>query len=194
MRARELMTVLDECDALLDIHASNTKMATPFVICEDNSLELAKKLNFSIISTGWNNIEPGATDGYMLLAGKPGLCIECGSVFEIEKNLETSKDSIIKYLQYFGVVDNKTPNSDVYKRYVHVHKIVIKEKEDEEIFFSKDYKDFELLKDGENFVTIDSKKYYAEEGDCIIFPRANVEIGSEIFILGKEIKKIVTAK
>ena len=105
MRARDLMIILNECDALLDIHASNTKIATPFIICENNALELAKKLNFSIISTGWNNIEPGATDGYMFLAGKPALCIECGSVSETKKNLNIAKDSIKKYLQYFGILN-----------------------------------------------------------------------------------------
>lgn len=189
IRARELMAILNECDALLDIHASNTKIATPFIICEYNVLELAEKLNFSIISTGWNNIESGGTDGYMFLMGKQALCIECGSVFEMKKNIAIAKDSIKKYLQYFGIINGKISNSNIPKRYISVYKTIIKENKNDKIIFSKDYKDFELLESGAAFVNIGEKSYYAKKGDCIIFPRTNTEIGSEIFILGKENKE-----
>ena len=59
VRARELMALLDECDALLDIHSSNSREATPFIICEEDGLAIAETLDFPIVSTGWDALEPG---------------------------------------------------------------------------------------------------------------------------------------
>src|SRR6185369_17926132 len=38
-RARELMKMLDKCDALLDLHMFYDDDGVPFVICEDNALD-----------------------------------------------------------------------------------------------------------------------------------------------------------
>ena len=49
-RARELMNVLDDCDALLDLHMFYDK-GKPFAICEENALQVAKLFDVAIIST-----------------------------------------------------------------------------------------------------------------------------------------------
>ena len=122
--------------------------------------------------------------------GKQALCIECGSVFEMGKNISLAKDSIKKYLQYFKIINGKPLNSKISKINIHVYKTVVRKKGNEKIVFSKKYKDFELLKDNEIFVSIDKKSYIAKNGDYIIFPRKNAKVENEIFILGKEQNKL----
>ncbi|HMB66193.1 MAG TPA: succinylglutamate desuccinylase/aspartoacylase family protein, partial [Patescibacteria group bacterium] len=96
-RAKELMPILDECDALLDLHASNNKEATPFVICGEDCRDIVGIFDFDIISFGWDDIEPGSTDGYMYHQGKPGICLECGSVYQSEENFDLAYDSALRF-------------------------------------------------------------------------------------------------
>lgn len=77
-RAEELMEYLDKSDAMLDIHSSASPSSIPFVICEPHSFEVARTLPVSIISYGWDALEPGGTDHYMNRQNKIGICIECG--------------------------------------------------------------------------------------------------------------------
>jgi succinylglutamate desuccinylase len=183
VRARELMGIFDECDALLDIHSSNSRETTPFAVCEGKALELVKKMDFEIVSAGWDALEPGSTDGYLHRNGKVGICIECGSVFETEKNLLRAKNSLLQFLQYFGLIDEAVPYAKTLQRHILAHKVA--HKKTENFSFAKDYKDFEPLTTGEIFARDGDTEYVAEKGDCIIFPRPNTKIGSEAFILGK---------
>jgi succinylglutamate desuccinylase len=179
------MSVFDECDALLDIHSSNSRETTPFAVCEGNAMKLVKKMDFEIVSAGWDALEPGSTDGYLHQSGKVGICIECGSVFETEKNLSRAKNSLLQFLQYFGLINETVPYGKTFQRHIQVHKVA--HKKTENVSFVKEFKDFELLTAGKVFARDGDTEYVAEVGDCVIFPRPNTAIGSEVFILGKEI-------
>ncbi len=185
MRARELMGILDECDALLDIHSSNSKDATPFVICEADGMVLAATLDFPIVTTGWDRVEPGAADGYMFQCGKPGVCIECGSVFTIGDNLVRAQDSIRQFLEHFGISSEGTPQIQRTQRHIQVYFAALRQSEQ---LVMKEFADFEPLVSGEVFARDGQTEYVAKEGDCIIFARPNAAIGAEAFILGKERK------
>jgi CheY-like chemotaxis protein len=52
IRARELMQVLDGCDALLDLHMFYDKKNKPFVICEDNA-DIVTILKMQIEEAGY---------------------------------------------------------------------------------------------------------------------------------------------
>ena len=148
-RARELMTLLDSCDALLDVHASNTPDSVPFVIYGDPATEFVQTLDFNIVSTGWDDVEPGATDGYMLKQNKPGICIECGYIAEADKYVSLVRDSMLKFLTFYGALGGEVEGSSVEKRLFHVYKALIKE--DESFEYSKQYSDFEFLPAGTCF-------------------------------------------
>ncbi len=182
-RARELMPILDECDVLLDLHASPTKKTTPFVICERNSLDIVKNLDFEIISFGWNDIEPGATDGYMLKQGKIGICLECGSWHESENNINLAEQSVYQFLQYFGVIQEREKFSRRQQKFLQVQKAVLKETNNFNFFRS--FYDFERLKENELIATDGEKEYRAKKNECIIFANPKKKIGEEVFILGK---------
>ncbi len=71
------MEILDRSDALLDVHCSINLDTTPFAIA-DNGFDIVKNMNFGIVATGFDDVEPGAADGYMKNNNKIGICVECG--------------------------------------------------------------------------------------------------------------------
>lgn len=185
-RARELMKILDECDALLDLHASTSRKSIPFVICEKNSFDLAKKMDFGIISFGWNKIEPGAADGYMHELKKPAFCLECGSVFGIKKNIQLAEKSTYQFLQHFGCIKKNVSIKKRKQKIIKVTKAV--KKTSGKFFFLRELNDFDELKYKEIFASDGRKKYFAGKNELIIFPNAKIQIGSEAFIIGKEVE------
>jgi len=101
-RAQFLKTYLDKADVLLDVHSSFTQGAKPFVLCENNALEVAKNLPFDLMVSGFDEVEPGGTDYYMNKAGKIGICAECGYLgnpISISANFDD--DSIVALLLHF---------------------------------------------------------------------------------------------
>lgn len=183
-RAKRLMKILDRCDALLDLHASNTKNSTPFIICEKNAFDLARKMNFGIVSSGWNAIEPGATDGYMLQNHKVALCLECGSVHSHRSNIALAEKSVYQFLQYFGCIGKQVPYNSRKQRLVKVNRAV--HKKTDGFYFAKKFDDFHVLKSEELIACDGKREYIATDNQVIIFPNPNKNIGEEVFILGRE--------
>ncbi|MGB0757541.1 MAG: succinylglutamate desuccinylase/aspartoacylase domain-containing protein [Patescibacteria group bacterium] len=182
-RVAELMAILDTCDALLDIHASTSKDPTPFIICEKKSFEVAERMNFGIISYGWDEIEPGAADGYMHQKNKIGVCIECGSIHDNKKHVHLAIQSIYQFLYHFKCTTQRVDFSMHKKKIVKVNKAIIKPSN--KFVFTKAYSDFEVLKNGTVFATDGNTSYTAGQNECIIFPNSNALIGTEACILGK---------
>lgn len=185
-RARELMKIFDQCDALLDLHASNSRRTIPFIICEQEASALARKMAFPIVSSGWDRLEGGAADGYMHRQHKPALCLECGSVYDADNNRRLAENSIYQFLYYFGLIDQVIPYSSQRQRRINVYNIACKRTA--ALSFSREFSDFEQLEMGKIFARDGEIEYRGAEGDCIIFPRPNGPLGSEAFILGKEFK------
>lgn len=182
-RAKELMPILDECDALLDLHASNNKEATPFIICGEDCREIVKIFDFGIVSFGWDDIEPGATDGYMYNQGKPGICLECGSVYQSEENSDLAYNSALQFLNYFGAISRPVEYNRKPQKVVQVFQAPKKKTND--FSFVKEFADFEELIPGQVFARDGQEEYVAKENECIIFPNSDKRIGDEVFVLGR---------
>lgn len=185
-RARELMKILDESDALIDLHASNNKNSTPFAICEEDIFELVEKFNVPIMSSGWDSIEPGGSDGYMFNCGKPAVCLECGYAGDGSKYEKLAEESVYKFLSFYGAIGS-IDMMDVKKKHIKVYKVITKSSES--LKFVKQFSDFENLEEGIIFAHDDKESYVATKDDIIIFPNLTGPIGSEACILGKEIKE-----
>lgn len=179
--ARELMSLLDSVDALLDVHASNTPGATPFVIYEEPAEDFVRYLEFDIVSTGWVDVEPGATDEYMYRQGKPGICIECGYIKAGDEHRSLASKSIRTFLSYYGAIDEPLPAPRT-QRHLQVHTALIKEHESFEYY--RQYADFESLPSGTSFAKDESQEYRVEEESVIIFATQKA-VGDEVGILGK---------
>ena len=182
-RARELMQLLDGCDALLDLHASSSDKSTPFIICEPPSFAIAKLFGVPLISTGWDAIEPGATDGYMFRQNKVGICVECYGKAELETGVALAKECILRFLAYFGVIDYDYQPPSQEPRLFCAQAAIKKQTDD--FSFARTFVDFETLVPGELIATDGGQKYFAQPGDVLLFPDAKCKIGDEVFVLGR---------
>lgn len=180
-RARELMGLLDTVDALLDVHASNTPEATPFVIYGAPAEPFVPYLDFDIVSTGWDDVEPGATEGYLLRQGKPGICIECGYINDGGKYGTLAQDSIRAFLTFYGAIAGDLGPARKQRRF-HAYKALIKE--DESFEYYKQYADFESLPAGTCFARDAQKEYCVDEDSAIVFA-TNKKVGDEACVLGR---------
>lgn len=179
-RARELMKLLDGCDALVDLHGYNGPENSPFIIADTPGFDLAKQLEFRhVIRMG--SIGRGGTDYYMSSKGKVGLCLECGSNFHPEKYVELAKDSVKRTLSYFGLTPAKSTYDTTKQDYYEIEQIVKRETDDFE--FDREYSNFDRLNPGQQFARDGQKSYIAKENQYIIFPRSNQVIGEEAFII-----------
>ncbi len=180
-RARILMKLLDECDALLDIHSYNSVTGNQFAICEKNTLRVVGNMNFPIVVSNFSNMGHG-TDGYMFKKGKIGLCIECGTSNSATKFLPVAEKSIYQFLQYFGCIDDVVKKDDVKQLYLKANRMIFKKTS--AFRFVRNFKDFEKLPYGKIFAT-DGKdiSYRAGKSEHIMFPRPQVKIGGEVCII-----------
>ena len=183
-RARELMAVLDHCDALLDLHAFNDKEGEPFIICEDNSLEIATKLDPPLISTNWSEAEPGGTDTYMYKTNKVGICLECGPLSKAEEFKPLAIKSVYQFLKFYGLINSDVEYSTTLKRIIKASEAVMRRSEDFKL--DPNLKSFQKLRAGQVIGSQDGKEFVAKDGDYIIFPRPQAQIGAEAFIIGRE--------
>ncbi|HEY4963168.1 MAG TPA: succinylglutamate desuccinylase/aspartoacylase family protein [Candidatus Saccharimonadales bacterium] len=184
-RARELMTVLDSCDALLDLHMFYDDDGAPFVICEDNAIDLASKLDVGIISTNWTRTEPGGSDGYMYLKGKIGLCVECGPITLANEYTGFAINVIYQFLKYFNMADYPVTFSDIPKRYIRAKETIYKTSN--EFKLTSGLHNFDALRPNQLIATKGEQKYLARKGECIIFPHYSARVGEEAYILGQEL-------
>ena len=182
-RALELMNILDKCDALLDLHSFTDPNGEAFAICEKNSFKIAEKFNVPVISSGWNDIEPGGTDGYMYENNKIGICLECGPHNQ-DKTIDVARQAIEVFLSHFGCIKSDIKLKRKSKRYIEACKVIFRRHDN--FSFSKEYKNFDKLAAAKVFAKDGDIKYSAEEGDCIILPTPNEPIGGEVCVLGRE--------
>lgn len=185
-RATILMNILDKCEALLDIHASNSKKTTPFVIT-DNGFEITKHMSFEIVATGFDEIEPGATDGYMKSRGKIGICLECGYSGEGEKNSSLAYKSILQFLQYFNVIEETVDKDNISQRILHVDEVQKVTSKDFDVV--REFADFETLPKGTLLAKEKDKQFITDKERVILFGRPGKPVGAEAYILGSWITK-----
>jgi succinylglutamate desuccinylase len=182
-RALELMPVLANADALLDIHSSGTKGSTPFAICEPESFSVTERLPFTIISSGWDAVEPGGTDYFVNKSGGLGITIECGFHDDFDA-IERAKAAIYAFLAAMGLIKEKKNVSAADKRYIEVYDLY---KTQVDFQPAREFSDFESMQAGE-LIGIDGNSEIIATEDClVVFVRNRNGPGEEAFILGREL-------
>lgn len=184
--ARQLMTLLDNCDALLDLHGYNGEEDRPFLICEKESLDLASRLDFGVVSSGWSAAEPGGTDGYMHAQNKIAICAECGSNFHPEKYVDLAKKTIKQFLGYFEIISTVPKSAGRKQSRIQVNRFI--KKTSKQFKFDQEYQNFDQLVPNKIFATDGRLTHKAGQNEFIIFPRPNTEIGHEATVIGSLIK------
>jgi len=181
-RAVELMSILDESDALLDLHACNNPKTQPFAIT-DNGLDVVAKMRFPIVATNFDTIEPGATDGYMLQQDKIGICLECGYVGDSKKMWGLAYASTMQFLQYFDAVNTTVPYYNLDQKILKVTSEQIVPNESFKLADS--FKDFQDIPKGTLIATDSNKEYKAEKNQVILFAVQNKKPGEEAYVIGE---------
>lgn len=180
-RARQLMKILDKCDALLDLHMFY-EPGEPFVICDEDSLDVAAALPIITVSTGWAAVEPGATDGYMLSQGKQALCVECGGISEAKERVSFAEECVWRFLQFYGLITTKHKPQQYSQQIVAVKRA--QHKTSENFVLLPGFKDFQALTEGQLIAMDDGREFRAGENECIIFPHYRARVDEEAYIIG----------
>jgi len=180
-RSRELMPLLMEADAVLDIHSSGTRDTIPFAIASHKSLASAEALGFPLVSYGWDSIEPGGTDDFAERYGAEGICIECGH-HEDPEATELAERSIYRFLALQGATDvagTWTPPAP--ERRVRVNNVY---KTMHDFSPAQMYRDFAPVQKGDIIGTDNGLAVNVPEDGVVIFVRERKGPGEEAFIFG----------
>jgi len=176
---KELVKILEEADALLDVHASTSKKTTPFIICEKNSYGLVKCFPFKYVCSGFDDSHPGDSEGFMNRVGKRGIGIECGYLGD-KKSIEVAKDAIITFLTKTGSIKGKKPQ-DSAKEFLHTM-IIFKNRAP--IFkLAREFPDFEELPTRTIIGFDGEEKIFGERGDFLLFAKNADAPNKECFVI-----------
>lgn len=182
-RARELMAVLDQCDALLDLHMFYSDGNTePFAICEEPSIDVASVFDLPLIATNFTNVEKGGSDGYMFLNGKVGICVECGPISQSDELKDYAAKTVYQFLQYYDMIEPQVALSDKPKKILKALYAV--KKDTETITLEPGFKNFDSLSEDQLIAVDGSKQYLAKKNECILFPHYSARVGEELYIIG----------
>ncbi|MFA6536224.1 MAG: succinylglutamate desuccinylase/aspartoacylase family protein [Candidatus Paceibacterota bacterium] len=183
-RARTLMRILDKADAFLDLHAFSDRKGSPFVIGEKDSYDLARKMDFQFVISGWDKFDIGSTDGYMRSLGKPAICLELGPNSKAKKYLPLAIKSVRQFLEYYGATKSRQQKEPRQRQiYSKLQKRVCKDSAN--FKFSKTYYTCALLKAGTIFATSGNLKYRAGRNSQILFPNQKAATGDEACLIAK---------
>lgn len=181
-RSRELMPLLAEADMVLDIHSSGTVDSTPFAICDRTRIAETCALPFSLLSYGWDVLEPGGTDDFVTGNGGYGVCIECGYHDDVEA-VARARTSIYAFLNLAGAIQHVPDCTTVSAQHeievLHIHKTNCN------FVPNKFFSDFEPVSSGMVIGTDGEDEVKAPFDGVVIFVRSRQSSGEEAFILGR---------
>lgn len=184
-RAKELMVILDECEAVLDIHSYNSQSGAQFSFCEPNGYDIIKRMDFPIIVSRHKpdpKMYSTTVMGYMNRTGGIGICIECGTSNKPDEFVDVALKSAYQFLQYFENIEQRIPYDNVPQQLIKNDRMLYKKNEN--FRFIKEFMDFEPLPAGAIFAYDGDDALVAGENECIIFPRPNVPVGGEVCLIG----------
>lgn len=187
VRSRELMPILAEADALLDIHSSTTLDTVPFVICEPHSYQVVQSLPVGVVVSGIDLLHPTGTDAYVNQMGGRGICIECGSHND-PRAVTVAKEAIYEFLSVFGVIESREEGEQCVKRYIKADQIY---KSKSEFTLAKNFPEFAHINQGEVVGYDGGREVYADKPGVILFPQNCTEQGQEAFVFGEEVSIVL---
>lgn len=159
-RAKEIMTLLDESDYLLDLHSTSGK-SEPFLFSEEYCLDIAKNLGVSDIVVGWADIWEKSiltdNEGYMHANGKTGFTLEAGS-HDNKAWKEVCYKASLNFLSYFNNIDKKYIQKSEKLFMVKLNDVYIAQSDT--VKYSK--------KNIENFDTFDKNSEIFSDGDFVM--------------------------
>lgn len=179
-RSQVLKGYMDQADALLDVHASNTPDSKPFIICDKRLNPIAKYLPFDLVVNGFNEIQPGGTESYMDAKGSFGICIECGYVND-KDSTNIAERAILAFLAERGHIDQEKVTYP--QSVIEVDELYLTKTNGFKI--ERQFDDFEKMTKGQLIGIDGDESVFARKDGVIIFARSRNGIGEEGFVFGE---------
>lgn len=181
-RALYLKTFLDQCDVLLDVHASSNPESKQFIIAERNSDRITDLLPIKTVVYGFDTVEPGGTDYYMNSIGKIGICVECG-VIGSDKALDTAVQTILTFLIVQGHILGDAEKTE--KERMQMYDLYLTKTDSFKL--RKKLPDFAEIKKGQVIGRDGKVEVKAPKDGIILFAHNREQKGAEAFLLGTKV-------
>ncbi len=179
-RAKTIIKHLNKSDYLLDIHNTLNKLnSIPFLISEYS--ELWKLFPIKFVSSGFDKLHPGGSDGYMNSIWKIWLCVESGSIYD-PNGPKIAKQSILNFLKF---TKNIVWNPNKYAQQTTINFDFIYKNKSLNLQFRKKFRDFEKVRKGDILAYDGDNKILAPYNWYILFPYKANKIWEECFVLGR---------
>jgi len=180
--AKAIIPYLKKADIVLDLHSSKSSGNNPFLICEEDCLEIINCLSPKKVIMGIDNAQKGGSDGYMFNLGKQGICVECG-LHDSQESVEVAKQSILNLLKKAESVGGDCEKYKDKKSY----RVKYMYKSKNGMFkLAGKFQDFHQVNE-KTLIGLDGdEKVYIEKGDVVMFPNEPKQIGKECFVIMKE--------
>jgi succinylglutamate desuccinylase len=179
-RSLVLKSYLDKVEVLFDIHASSIETTPSFAICEANAKGIVDYFPTDIVVAGFDDIEPGATDGYMNNMGKIGICLECGYLSSPEAT-DVAKQAVFAFLKARGHIKNDLKPRK--QEYVKMYEMNYAKTDNFKL--AKFFDNFEVVEQGQLIGVDGDEEIRAKKRCLIVFAHNGKKIGDEIFLLGE---------
>jgi len=177
-RAREIRGILDKADYLLDIHNTFNEKTEAFLIGEKQAL--SKYFPVKKMLSWLDSLHKWGSDGYMNERWKTWLCIECGSIDDIQGQ-ERAEKSIINFLKITKNIEEEPQILGKNQSYIICEKMYTSKTDN--FILSKKFKDFEEIKRWEAIWYDGVEKIVAQKNWIILFAQNGNKIWTECFIL-----------
>ena len=140
---RELLPYLEKSDYLLDVHNTLREVnSIPFLINEYPKLDDYFDVKYAV--SGFDNLHPGGSDGYMNSIGKVGLCLEAGSIYDNQDVvIQNAKEGVLNFLRFTG---NIAGAPILYRDKTRIHFDTIYKNLSSSFRFVKPLGDFEVVR------------------------------------------------
>ncbi|MBP9779074.1 succinylglutamate desuccinylase/aspartoacylase family protein [Candidatus Gracilibacteria bacterium] len=187
-RSRELMSLLNKSDFLLDLH-STSGPSIPFLFSERRNFEIAEKLGVPHVVVGWNDLgaisTAGDTENYMNKKGGWGFTFEAGN----HDNPDGTKNAyqvLLNFLSHLGIINishfQSLPGEKTFIEMTSVYTCKTGEFE----FKLKQLENFSPLKSG-TLIGMDGDEEIRAKSNCtLVMPSLRkIKKGEDAFFIAK---------
>lgn len=184
-RAKELMPILKEADYFLDLHSIRSE-TEPYAVIEEPNIAFAKKLGIKHIAYDWakccQGSAEGDTDNYAIKYGATSVTFEAGSHYEYSSIFHAT-NTALRFLEVLEMLPQNTPINSEESFVYRLTKVKIKESEDFQ--YSKLYRNFQRISEGE-IIAFENGNEIKADKNCFItlvnYPE-KTRVGDDIFFL-----------